>query len=147
MECSHLLRTPDVYTHAMLLRPVLFPRAYGFYIALAAMDVLFTTLILAKGGVELNKLAAWVFQTHGVPGASAYKFGTVMVVLVACELAGRYRSGSMGRTLAHAAVIISLIPVAIGGVELARDVLAQNPLWDDQVARSIAEISIGHREP
>jgi hypothetical protein len=131
----------------MLLRPVLFPRAYGFYIALAAMDVLLTTLILAKGGVELNKLAAWVFQAHGVPGASAYKFGTVMVVLIACEMAGRYRSGTMGRALAHAAVIISLIPVGIGAVELAFDVLAQNPLWDEQVARSIAEIGIGHREP
>lgn len=130
----------------MLRRPVLFPRVYAMYIALAAMDVLLTTLILAKGGVELNKLAAWLFSTHGLAGASALKFGTVMVVLVACELAGRHRSGTMGRTLAHAAVIVSLIPVMIATVQLGQD-LAARPLWDEQVARRAADIGIGYSEP
>lgn len=130
----------------MLRRPVLFPRAYAVYIALAAMDVLLTTLILAKGGVELNKLAAWVFSALGVPGASAYKFGTVMVVLVACELAGRHRTGSLGRGLAHVAVAVSLVPVMIATVELGRDVLDSRPLWDDTVARNIAHVSVGDIE-
>lgn len=129
----------------MMRRPVLFPRVYAMYIALAAMDVLLTTLILAKGGVELNKLAAWVFSTHGLAGASAFKFATVMVVLVACEFAGRYRTGTMGRGLAHAAVIVSLIPVMIATVQLGQD-LSARPLWDDQVARRVADIGVGDSE-
>ena len=128
-------------------QPVLFPRAYSAYIALAAMDVVLTALILAKGGVELNKLAAWVFNTHGVPGASIYKFGTVMVVLVACELAGRYRAFNLGRSLAIAAVVISLVPVSIAATELGRDVVARQPLWDDQIARSFVELGIGYGKP
>ncbi len=116
------------------------------YIALATMDVLLTTLILGKGGQELNSVAAWVFNTHGVPGASVYKFATVGLVVVACELAGRHRSGSLGRFLAHAAVVISLIPVVIATVELGRDVMARQPFWDDDVVHGIAQIGLGHSE-
>ena len=104
----------------MLKRPVLYPRAYMAYVALAAVDVLLTSLILSLGGDELNKLAAWVFSEGGITGATFFKFATVVLVLLVCEIAGRHNDGGLGRGLVRWAVIISLAPVLVGAIELCR---------------------------
>ncbi len=97
---------------------MLFPRAYGSYVLLAAMDILLTWTILCMGGVEMNAIAAWVIE-HGGPRAIAfYKFFTVALVLVICEIAGRQRKG-MGRSLSRAAVVISALPVGVALGQLA----------------------------
>ena len=102
-----------------LSQPVLYPRAYGLYVTLASLDVLLTWAILALGGSELNKLAAWIFATHGVTGATFFKFGTVAFVLVVCEFLGRHQDGELGRRLARWAVIISCVPVTVAIIELS----------------------------
>lgn len=107
----------------MLREPILYPRAYSGYIALAAMDVLLTALILRLGGVEVNWFAAWVIEkargieTTGLTGMTLFKFATVFFVLVACEIVGRQRA-TLGRTLAQAAVAISCIPVLVAVLQL-----------------------------
>ncbi|MEO1128947.1 MAG: hypothetical protein AAFX05_04465 [Planctomycetota bacterium] len=103
----------------MLTRPILYPRAYTAYITLAALDVVLSALIILHlGGEELNAIAAWVFDNGGLPGATVFKFATVYVVLVTCELAGRYKDGELGRSLARWAVLISAVPVGVAIIEL-----------------------------
>ncbi len=108
---------------------MLYPRAYGLYVALAALDVLLTWVILALGGVELNKLAAWIFANSGVTGATFFKFGTVAFVLIVCEFLGRHQDGELGRRLARWAVIISVVPVTVGVIELSH-----TETWEHRMA-------------
>jgi hypothetical protein len=112
-----------------LSQPVLYPRAYGLYVTLASLDVLLTWAILALGGSELNKLAAWIFATHGVRGATFFKFGTVVFVLVVCEFLGRHQDGELGRRLARWAVIISCVPVTVALIELS-----DQQVWESRAA-------------
>jgi hypothetical protein len=97
--------------------PVSFPTAYKWYLALAAGDVLLTSLILELGGVELNSLADWVHGQGGMFGLSVLKFATVAVVVVCCEAIAR-RNARTGGRLAEWAVAISAIPVAVAGAQL-----------------------------
>ena len=101
-----------------LRQPVLYPRTYGLYVTLAALDILLTWAILALGGSELNKFAAWIFARHGITGATFFKFATVSFVLIVCEFLGRHQDGELGRRLARWAVIISIIPVTVAIIEL-----------------------------
>ena len=107
----------------MFQAPVLYPRAYVGYVALAALDVVLTTLILRLGGVEVNWFAAWVIErarsieTTGITGMTLFKFATVFFVLLACEIVGRQRA-RLGRQLAAVAVAISVIPVAVAVLQL-----------------------------
>ncbi len=103
----------------MLREPVLYPRAYSAYVLLAAADICLTYIILGLGGRELNKLAAWIFDEHGLTGGLLFKFTTVAVVLVSCEYVGRKRPDDVARTLALWAVLVSLAPVLVGGSALA----------------------------
>ncbi|MCK6485501.1 MAG: hypothetical protein HUU22_07655 [Phycisphaerae bacterium] len=100
-----------------LFRRCLFPNLYTWFVFLAAMDVIFTTLILWIGGRELNWLADHVLQRYGVPGAVAVKFGAVILVVIICEFIGRLRH-STGRRLAEWSVAISTIPVALAFIQL-----------------------------
>ncbi len=107
----------------MFRDPILYPKAYSGYIALAALDVLLTSLILRLGGVEVNVVAAWVIEkaraieATGLTGMTLFKFGTVFFVLVACEIVGR-KHASAGSKLSRAAVYISVIPVAVAVMQL-----------------------------
>ncbi len=113
----------------MLRRPVLYPRTYGLYVTLASLDVLLTWLILSMGGTELNQIAAWVFDQHGVAGATFFKFTTVLVVLLTCEFLGhRPPEARIARRLAHLAVAISVIPVMVGVIELSDARVWEGPL-------------------
>jgi hypothetical protein len=107
-------------------------------VTLAALDILLTWTILALNGTELNKLAAWIFANHGVPGATFFKFGTVVFVLVVCEFLGRHQDGELGRRLARWAVIISVVPVAVGLIELS-----DREVWEARQAMRDA----GHPPP
>ncbi|GAB4544612.1 MAG: hypothetical protein Tsb0013_01840 [Phycisphaerales bacterium] len=100
-----------------LREPILFPRMYWAYIALAAADVLLTTMILRAGGAELNVFGQAAFAWAGITGATFFKFATVVVVLLICEYTGRLRE-EMGRLLAYAAVSVSVVPVTVGVLEL-----------------------------
>lgn len=101
-----------------LFRRCLFPNLYTWLVFLAAMDVIFTTLILWIGGREVNWLADRVLQRFGVPGAVAMKFSAVILVVIICEFIGRLRHPT-GRRLAEWSVAISTVPVALAFIQLA----------------------------
>lgn len=104
----------------MLFRPILFPAAYGVYLALAVADILLSSIIIiGLGGKELNAIAAWVFESGGLAGATFFKLATVVIVLLSCEFLGHSERRTLGQNLAQIAVIISAIPVTLAVVQLA----------------------------
>ena len=102
----------------MLRQPILFPKMYVAYIALAALDVVLTTLILTLDGIEVNPLANWVHVHGGHLGLTFFKFATVAFVLVACEIVERHRT-KLGSNLAEWAIAINTIPVGVALIQLA----------------------------
>ena len=102
---------------AAVRRGLLYPGAYGLFVALATLDLLFTWAILHQGGRELNVLADWVIQRFDLPGVVAYKFGLVLLVVLVCEAAGR-KKPPMGVKLAYWAVALTAFPVLVGALHL-----------------------------
>jgi hypothetical protein len=101
----------------LLRQPVLYPEAYTWYIFVSSLDLMFTALILAVGGAEVNVVADWIIGRHDLPGLVVFKFLSLLLVVAICEFIGRRRRRT-GAALARAAVIISAIPVIIGGLQL-----------------------------
>ena len=116
-------------------RAVLYPNIYVWYVFLAALDIMFTYLILhpvfsvphdptatapvyEEHGEEVNLLADWVIQHGGVPGMVAYKFVLVALVIGICEFVGR-RSDRVGRKLAKWAVALNAFPVVVALAQLS----------------------------
>lgn len=120
---------------------VLYPKVYVWYIFLAALDIMFTYLIIhpdlfVKGfdpdkkddllgleprGAEVNPLADWIIQRWGIPGMALFKLSIVLLVIGICEIVGR-RKHRVGRTLAMWAVVLSAIPVVVAAWYLIREV-------------------------
>lgn len=92
--------------------PVRHPEMYLWYILLASLDVLLTWIVLRHGGFEANAIAAWVIDQAGMPGAAFFKFATVMLVLVTCEVIAR-RDEPASRFVAGSAVLVNAVPVVI----------------------------------
>lgn len=103
----------------MVREPVLYPRIYPWYVALATLDILFTWVILSQfDGQELNPIAAGLISSGGMTAAAYFKFATVMFVLWACEYIGRRRVIA-GRSLALYAVVMNCVPVTASMAQLA----------------------------
>lgn len=86
--------------------------AYLWLVLISALDVMLTMVVLmALEGFEVNPVAAAVIDTMGFPGATAFKFGVVVLVVVICEIVGR-KDDRSGRNLITAAILISALPVA-----------------------------------
>jgi len=102
---------------AAVRRGLLYPGAYGLFIALATLDLLFTWAILHQGGRELNVVADWVIQRFDLPGVVAYKFALVLLVVLICETAGR-KKPPVGVKLAYWAVALTAFPVLVGALHL-----------------------------
>jgi len=100
-------------------RAARYPELYTWYVFVSALDVLFTWLILNNGGQEVNKLADWIIDQHDLPGLTFFKFAMVVLVVLICEVVGRYRH-ELGGQLARWAVAISAFPVVVGAVHLVR---------------------------
>lgn len=92
----------------LMFRPV-----YQWFYLLAALDVLFTSIILHLGGTELNALACWLFREHGALGLLVLKTVCATVVVVICEIVGR-RQIRLGRLVALLAVGANTVPVTVG---------------------------------
>jgi len=98
-------------------REVLFPGIYTWFVFLAAMDVMMTTIVLYQGGVEVNAVADWFIRRWGVWGMVLLKFIVVAVVVGICEGIGR-RDLKLARRVAEWAVALNTIPVTIAFVQL-----------------------------
>ena len=104
---------------SLLRRPTLYPDLYTWYVFASALDVLFTWRILQAGGTEVNVVADWIIARHDVPGLALFKFISVVLVVLICELIGRRRFDT-GAKLARWAVALSAFPVVIGAAHLLR---------------------------
>lgn len=129
--------TPSVSTiaasQANLPRPRVLPWAlYPLYMALAAGDVLLTTVTLHLGGSELNMLAARAIELGGTAGLALLKALSVVLVIAICEVLWR-RSRPAGVRMAEWAVAISAIPVVVTLAQLAA--LAGVPVGDESFLR------------
>lgn len=95
---------------------MLHENAYVWLVFVSALDVILTRLVLsaATGTIdeqnEINPLARLVIAEWGMLGASFFKFGLVTIVIVLCEVVGRYRPRT-GFALAWSAVGIGFFPV------------------------------------
>jgi hypothetical protein len=105
-----------------LRRPALYPDLYTWYVLVSALDILFTWRILCAGGNEVNAVADWIITRHDVPGLATFKFLTVVVVVLICEIVGRRRYET-GAKLARWAVVLSTFPVVVGAAHLLRIVM------------------------
>jgi hypothetical protein len=98
----------------------MYPELYTWYIFLSAMDICFTWLILhQEGGRELNVLAEWIIERYDLRGVILFKFLLVVLVVVVCELVGRFEA-RVGRKLARWIVVLAAFPVVVGGLHLLR---------------------------
>jgi hypothetical protein len=89
---------------------MLFEQAYLWLVFLASVDIMFTWLILARAGVEVNPVASMVIDAWGMPGAVVFKFALVTVAIVICEEVGRTKP-KVGQTLAWCGPAINGVPV------------------------------------
>ena len=113
-------------------RPVRYPNAYAWFVFLAALDIMLTYLILnpvlfardaemtQSRGREANAVANWVLEHWGVPGITFFKFALVVLVVIVCEVVGRYKEET-GRRLAEWSVAITSIPVVVAIVQMVAD--------------------------
>ena len=66
-------------------RDVLLAQEYLGFLLLNMFDLFLTGYIFSHGGMEANGLAGWIYKNYGQQGFAFYKFGLVMVVVLACE--------------------------------------------------------------
>ncbi|MEM6392102.1 MAG: DUF5658 family protein [Planctomycetota bacterium] len=112
VAADHTLRLPFFY------RPVCFPHAYTWIVFLSAMDVLFTKVVLALGGREVNPVAETVINGYGLPGTLLFKFTLVVGFLLICEYVGR-QSESTGRFMSRTGLVIAAFPIVWSSLLLA----------------------------
>ena len=99
-------------------RAVLYPNHYAWFVLLASLDVMVTTIMLSRGdGFEANPIANWALRQWGLYGLVVLKFSIVCLVACLCEAIGR-RQHRSGRRLAEWAVALNCIPVAVGVIQL-----------------------------
>ena len=101
----------------LLRRQLLYTNLYAWFIFVSALDILFTWVILVRGGREVNWIAGKVIERFGRGGVVAFKFGIVVFVVIVCELVGRRRH-DLGRRLATWAIILPGAAVAMAFFQL-----------------------------
>ncbi|MEM6552125.1 MAG: DUF5658 family protein [Planctomycetota bacterium] len=101
-----------------LHQPVSFPHAYTWIVFLSAMDVMFTKVVLALGGREVNPLAETVINGFGLTGTLLFKFALVTGFLLICEYVAQ-QSESTGRFMSRTGLVIAAFPIVWSSLLLA----------------------------
>jgi Domain of unknown function (DUF5658) len=109
---------PPVPLREVFRRPCQFLSIHAWFLALAALDVVLTTIILGLGGHEANGIARAVIATGGLSAMVLFKVACVVVALVLCEVVG-HRKPRTGRGIALAAVGLNTTAVSLGIAYLA----------------------------
>ncbi len=102
----------------VIRQPVLFKTAYSWLVIVSTLDIVFTWLILHRGGYEANALAAGIIERYGLVGMVVFKFSMMAFVISLSEFIGRRKLAS-ARLLAYSAALLSTFPVVVGLVLLA----------------------------
>jgi hypothetical protein len=91
----------------------MFVKSHIAFLLVSTLDVIFTWIVLSRGGQEVNPLAAVILDDwgeNGFLGLSLYKYALTLLVVIISENIGRRRYRT-GQTLALFAVVITCIPV------------------------------------
>lgn len=99
------------------LPPVQHPRQYLWFVAVSALDLILTGVILGLGGHEVNMIADAVLVHGGMTALTVFKFALVALVVVFCEWVTR-RNARAGFKLAEWSIAITAIPVALSVIQL-----------------------------
>ena len=83
---------------------------YVWFLFFASLDIMLTWAILKREGTEVNPVARLVIEMWDLPGAIAFKFSLMLVVITVSEVIGR-RQDRTGRWLANVSVVVSSLPV------------------------------------
>jgi hypothetical protein len=118
---------PPAESSAFWRNPVLYPGRSPMYAYVAALDLFFTRIILEVDGRAATFVADWLLQQWNVRGLVVFKFLSVVLVLLICELVGRRRR-RLGGQLAGWAVVISAFPVVVGAFHVLRIALGARGL-------------------
>ncbi len=111
MASQHIHKSASASAPGWYSMPALqYPFEHLAFVAVSSLDVILTWMILARGGSEVNPVAAAVIYEWGLSGAILFKFSLTLLVVIICEVIGRKRLKS-GRMLAVTAVIVSSLPV------------------------------------
>ena len=101
----------------MIRQPVLFPTAYVLYVVMAMLDITLTWCILQLGGYEVNPVAAFALDRHGLAGMIALKYITIVLVVLSCEYIGRQRR-RLALNIADGAAAIHIVPTGLATVQI-----------------------------
>ena len=102
---------PEAKTAGLFSGPlVLTGTPYIWIIIGATLDILFTGIILAKGGQEVNPLANAILTNHGFAGMVVFKYIVVFIILLSCEFVTRHNTRK-GHRLIIALIAIHFAPV------------------------------------
>lgn len=83
---------------------------YVWFLFFASLDIMLTWAILKREGSEVNPVARVVIEMWDLPGAIAFKFSLILVVITVCEVIGR-RQDRTARWLVNVSVFVSSMPV------------------------------------
>lgn len=89
-----------------------YPSIYTWLVFAAALDVMFTYLVLYHGGLEANSLAASVLRRWDFHGMTIYKFGLILFIVTLCEIIGR-RDDRWGWRLGAIGIALTFVPVIV----------------------------------
>jgi hypothetical protein len=100
-----------------VLGRALYPNHYIWFVFFAALDVMFTRMVLYLGGVEVNHFADGIIQRWGLLGMVGLKFAVVALVLGICQWIGQ-RDHKLGQKVAVCAMALNVLPVAVAMAQL-----------------------------
>lgn len=92
---------------------------YVWLVFVSAMDLMLTWIILHKGGIEANVLAAWIIHHYDLVGVVIFKFGVMTGVILISEWIARHNLDT-ARKFAIVAVALSAVPIIVGFRVLSR---------------------------
>jgi hypothetical protein len=92
------------------LPPMRYQNQYVWFLFFASLDIMLTWAILKREGSEVNPVARLVIDMWDLPGAIAFKFCSILVVITVCEVIGRMQDRT-ARWLANVSVFVSSLPV------------------------------------
>lgn len=99
-------------------RPLAFQGAYVWLVFVAALDIMFTWIVLYKQGVELNPVANSMIRVFGAKALVAYKFVLISFVIILCEIAHRKNRHKAAVVLISFAILMTCVPVIVAMLQL-----------------------------
>ena len=91
-------------------RDVLLAQEYLGFLLLNLFDLLLTRYIFSLGGIEANGPASYIWSHYHERGFALYKFGLVLVVVLACE-GYSFKNIRISRIIVTAGCLVYLLVV------------------------------------